>query len=170
MTVHSTEYRIRRIQSRDDRRVAQLIRETLTEFQCTGPGYALHDAEVDSMSAAYEGDDRAFYVIELDGEVHGCGGFAPLAGAPPERRVGEIRKMYLDPSLRGRGAGRALLERILEGMRAAGYEDAYLETTSRMDAARRLYEKAGFRELDERWGDTGHDACDRCFARSLLGA
>jgi putative acetyltransferase len=167
MTVHTAGFRIREIEPRDDPRVAALVRDTLAEFDCTGPGFALHDAEVDAMAAAYAGEDRAFYVVELEGEVHGCGGFGPLAGAGPE--VAEVRKMYFDPALRGRGAGRALLTRILDGMRRAGYRRAYLETTSKMESARRLYERLGFVEIDAPWGRTGHGGCDRFYALELGG-
>lgn len=167
MTIHSTDFRIRGIEPRDDARVATLIRETLREFDCTGAGFALHDPEVEAMSAAYRSDDRGFWVVELDGEVHGCGGFGPLAGAPADRRVAEVRKMYFDPALRGRGAGRALLAQILQGMRAAGYDEAYLETTSKMEVARRLYERVGFEELDGPMGATGHHGCDRHYALRL---
>lgn len=167
MTVHTSDYRIRRIEPRDDARVAALVRVTLGEFGCSGPGFALHDPEVDAMCAAYRGADRGFFVVELDGEVHGCGGFGPLAGAPAEQRIAEVRKMYFDPALRGRGAGRALLLRILDEMRAAGYRTAYLETSSRMEAARRLYERTGFRALPGPWGGTGHHGCDRHYALDL---
>ena len=169
MTTPTATWHIRPIDPRDDARVASLIRDTLTdtEFDCGGPGFALHDAEVDRMHANYQGADRRYYVVELDGEVQGCGGFAPLDQAPEGRRIAEVRKMYFDPSLRGRGAGRALLARILDDMRRAGFDEVYLETSSRMARARALYERFGFDELTEPWGATGHTGCDRFYARRL---
>ena len=42
-------------------------------------------------------------------------------------------------------------------MRTDGYGRCYLETTSWMDAAQRLYQKLGFQRIDSPLGDTTHD-------------
>lgn len=60
-----------------------------------------------------------------------------------------LRRMYLAPQLRGRGVGRALLERALVWAREHGYERVRLDTTDAMVAARALYESAGFRVVGE---------------------
>lgn len=158
---------MRPIEPRDDATVAAIIRETLGEFGCSGPGFAHADAEVDAMHAAYQGGDRGYYVVEIDGEVLGCGGFAPLLGQTDRGRVAEVRKMYFRPALRGKGAGRMLLTRILHDMRAAGFDEAYLETTTQMEAARALYRAFGFQEMAAPCGATGHHGCDRFFRLRL---
>jgi putative acetyltransferase len=164
----SRSFTIRPIQPHDDEAVANLVRGVLSEFGCTGPGFALHDPEVDAMAAAYARPGHRFHVVELEnGVVRGCGGYGPLLGARPEERIAELRKMYFEPALRGLGAGRALLETLLEGMRTDGYRRCYLETTSVMEAARALYRRCGFVEIPTPLGDTGHGACDRFFVRDL---
>jgi putative acetyltransferase len=75
--------------------------------------------------------------------------------------------MYFRAPARGRGLGRALLELLLDDMRECGYRRCYLETTSWMDDAQRLYRAAGFRELPQVLGSTGHCGCDRFFALDL---
>jgi putative acetyltransferase len=158
---------LRPIRPGDDDAVAALIREVMTEHGCTGQGFAIHDAEVASMSRAYALASARYFVVERGGEVVGGGGFARLHGSSTGDATCELRKMYFRPAARGLGAGRALLDLLLAEMRACGYRRCYLETTSRMDRARRLYLAAGFAEQPGPEGSTGHHACDRFFARAL---
>jgi len=156
---------IRPIRPDDDAAVAAIIREVMASFGATGPGYSSSDAEVDAMSAAYDGARAAYFVLEDDGRVVGCGGIAPLAGAGPD--VCELRKMYLLPVARGRGLGRMMLERCLAAARGRGYRRCYLETLAAMDAAQALYLKAGFRKLAAPLGSTGHSGCNRHYLLEL---
>jgi len=158
---------LRPIRPADDAAVAAVIRDVMTEHGCTGPGFAIHDAEVAAMSRAYATRDARYYVVVRDGDVVGGGGFARLAGSDAAKATCELRKMYFRPSARGLGVGRALLELLHDEMRAAGYRRCYLETTSWMDDARRLYLAAGYAALCGPEGATGHSGCDRFFARSL---
>ncbi|MBI4911284.1 MAG: GNAT family N-acetyltransferase [Acidobacteria bacterium] len=138
----------------------------MPEFGADGPGFAIHDPEVDGMHAAYSRPGCAYFVVEAGGRVLGGGGVAPLEGGP--QGVCELRKMYFLPELRGRGAGRALLERCLEEARRLGYARCYLETLTGMDAAQALYARAGFQKLCGPLGSTGHHGCDRWYLRELV--
>ncbi len=60
--------------------------------------------------------------------------------------TGEILRLYTHPRARGRGAGRALLDRALDALRAAGRTQAWLNTEERNTGARRFYERHGWRE------------------------
>ena len=61
---------------------------------------------------------------------------------------GEIKSMRTPAKLRGRGAGRAVLERIVDTARARGYTLLSLETGTHpaFGAAQQLYRRAGFQE------------------------
>lgn len=158
---------LRPIRPADDAAIAATIRDVMTEHGAAGPGFAIHDAEVEHMSRAYPGGDARYYVVEHAGGVHGGGGFARLAGTDAAQATCELRKMYFRPSARGLGLGRALLGLLLDDMRAAGYRRCYLETTGRMQEAQRLYRAAGFAPLCAPQGATGHHGCDTFFARDL---
>ena len=160
-------FTIRAIRAGDDGAVAAIIRSVMPEFACAGPGFAIHDAEVAAMSRAYPGGAARYYVVERAGRIEGGGGFAPLAGAAAEERVCELRKMYFLPSLRGLGAGRALLGQLLREMRDAGFRRCYLETTRQMTRAQELYRAHGFELLPGPLGNTGHFGCDRFYAREV---
>ena len=159
------EPRIRPIRQADNAIVAQIVREVMTEFGAVGCDTSISDAEVDAMYEAYPAPRAAFYVVEIDGRVLGCGGVGPLAGGPED--VCELRKMYFLPELRGSGVGTRLLEDILAAARGAGYRRCYLETRGNMIAARRLYERRGFRVMDTPLGDTGHSGCNTWMIRDL---
>jgi putative acetyltransferase len=74
------------------------------------------------------------------------GGRAVAMGALRRRGdgVAEVKRMYTLPSHRGRGLGRAVLARIEQLAREGGIERLVLETGSNFDAARHVYEGAGF--------------------------
>lgn len=62
----------------------------------------------------------------------------------------EIRALAVAPQAQGAGVGRALLRAIIERAKAGGVRHLVLLTHSDMYAARRLYERAGFRRLPGR--------------------
>jgi putative acetyltransferase len=158
-------WRIRPIAPADDPAMARIIREVMPEFGAVGEGFAINDPEVDWMSRAYAAPRCAFFVVELDGEVAGGGGIAPLLGGADD--TCELRKMYFLPALRGHGAGAELMARCLAAARAAGFRRCYLETLCGMDAARRLYERSGFRLIDAPMGATGHGGCNTFYLLDL---
>lgn len=159
-------WKIRPITPHDDSRMAFIIRSVMPEFGAEGDGFAINDPEVDWMSRAYNAPRSAYFVVELEGQVLGGGGIAPLEGAT-NPRICELRKMYFMPALRGQGAGQALLDQCLAKAREFGFELCYLETLSGMDRAMSLYHAAGFRSVDKPMGNTGHGGCDRYFSKSL---
>ena len=155
-------FAIRSITPADNAAMASIIRTVMTEFGASGPGFAIHDVEVDRMCEAYAEPRRAYFVIERDGVVRGGAGIAPLDGD-----ICELRKMYFLSSLRGLGAGSAAIERCLDAAGELGYKQCYLETLTGMDAAQHLYAKHGFAKICAPLGNTGHFACDRFFLRDL---
>ncbi|HET8901207.1 MAG TPA: GNAT family N-acetyltransferase [Holophagaceae bacterium] len=161
-----TELSFRPIRPQDDAAMAAIIRAVMPEFGAGGAGFAIHDAEVGAMSAAYAAPGAAYFVVEDGrGRVLGGGGFAKLEGG--EEGVCELKKMYFLPQARGTGMGERLLRHCLEAARQAGYRTMYLETLTGMDAAIKLYAKVGFKPLCAPMGATGHHGCDRWYAMEL---
>jgi putative acetyltransferase len=156
---------IRSIRREDNAAVAAIIRTVMPEFGASGAGFAIHDAEVDDMFAAYQPPRAAYFVIESGSELVGGGGIAPLQGGRDD--TCELKKMYFLPAARGRGLGQALMTRCLDAARAAGFQRCYLETLTGMDKAMALYERNGFTQIPGPEGATGHFSCDRFYARTL---
>jgi putative acetyltransferase len=161
----SRTFLIRPIEPRDDAAIAVIIRSVMPEFGAGGEGFAIHDAEVGGMCAAYAKPRSAYFVLEIEGKVVGGGGVAPLENG--EHDVCELRKMYFLPEARGLGAGQAMITRCLDTARELGFKRCYLETLTGMDAAQALYRKHGFTPLCAPMGSTGHHGCDRWFIRTL---
>ncbi|WP_025139196.1 helix-turn-helix domain-containing GNAT family N-acetyltransferase [Achromobacter sp. DH1f] len=74
----------------------------------------------------------------------------------PAARTAHLRWFIVDESLRGMGVGRALLARALRFADTLDVDETYLWTFKGLDAARHLYESAGFVLTDEaegtQWG------------------
>lgn len=158
---------IRRIIAADNSQVASLIRRIMTDMGASGPGFSVHDTEVDDMESAYRDERRAFYAVVVDknGAILGGAGVAPLVGGPED--VCELKKMYFDSSIRKLGYGRKLLEQLLERAAELDFRGCYLETLRSMTAAQRLYTQAGFVEIPSPMGQTGHFSCDKWYYRAL---
>ena len=162
----STPLHLRSIEPRDDAAMAAVIRQVMPEFGADGPGFALHDPEVNALSAAYAAPGRAYWVVvDAADRVLGGGGIAPLDGGPSG--VCELRKMYFLPDARGRGAGELLLRRCLAFARETGYRTCYLETLAVMEQAQKLYRRLGFQPRSAPLGSTGHFGCDRWYSLEL---
>lgn len=104
------------------------------------PDPAGTDADLADLDAAYVRNGGFFAVLEEpDGTVVGSYGLLRIDAA-----TCELRKMYLDPTRRGRGHGRQLLEHAIAKARELGFRHMVLETASVLTEAIALYRKHGF--------------------------
>jgi GNAT superfamily N-acetyltransferase len=84
-----------------------------------------------------------FYLVRYDGNFVGVGCLKRWAPG-----VGEVQRMYVQPHVRGVGAGRALISRLISDGQALGYGTIRLESLKALSAAHALYASVGFREVD----------------------
>jgi ribosomal protein S18 acetylase RimI-like enzyme len=104
-------------------------------------------SDVEAELAALPGGYDALLVARDGEEVVGC-----VALRPIEDGICEMKRLYVQPMGRGSGAGRALVEAIVEEARRLGYRTMRLDTLPTMAAAQALYGSAGFTEI-ERYND-----------------
>ena len=77
-----------------------------------------------------------------------------------------LRWFIVDDGLRGAGVGRALLRQALRFCDDQAFSEIHLWTFQGLDAARRLYEKNGFRLTEEYHGDQwGSEVLEQKFVR-----
>jgi len=93
----------------------------------------------------------AFVVATLRGAPVGCGAMRCLRDADLVAElganVGELKRMYVAPSVRGTGVGRGLLEQLEREARTLGLARLVLETGTRQLAALRMYRAAGYKDI-----------------------
>jgi len=106
-------------------------------------GDAYHDEDAATMSPP----NGRFVVIRSDTRVLGCGGVLNL-----EPGTGEIKRMWVDPSMRGLGLGRRLLRHLEDMVSEMGNRTVRLDTNSTLTEALALYDSAGYVEI-ERYND-----------------
>ncbi len=84
-----------------------------------------------------------FVLRDNDGKAMGMG-----ALKVHDETMGEVKRMFTDPQIRGLGEGKTILSAIENLAREKGIRVLMLETggTTGFEAAWRVYERAGFRE------------------------
>ncbi|MGH2585855.1 MAG: GNAT family N-acetyltransferase, partial [Dehalococcoidia bacterium] len=106
---------------------------------------ALADAEQDwhdrAARRATDQAGEAMFFAEEGGQVVGmAGGFLD----PDPTGIVDLVAMWVDPPVRGRGAGRALIEAVADWARGRGATRLQLQVTDTNAPAIALYTKAGF--------------------------
>jgi ribosomal protein S18 acetylase RimI-like enzyme len=137
----SSDTAVRRATPGDAEAVARLLHDFQMEFDEPSPG-------VEALGGRYaELIRNRDMTILLAGE--GPDGFAQLRYRPWVYSAGPnahsyLEELYVIPSLRGQGIGRALLEAAMDAARGEGANHMELGTSENDTAARGLYETMGF--------------------------
>ena len=95
--------------------------------------------EMDNLPGAYAAPGGRLFYAELDGRAAGCVGVRPFADG-----VCEMKRLYVEPELRGHGIGRALALAAIEAARELGHRRVLVDTLPAMRIAVRLYRELGF--------------------------
>jgi GNAT superfamily N-acetyltransferase len=101
------------------------------------------EQELAGLPGHYAPPDGRLLLAEYDGQLAGC-----VALHKWEDGVCEMKRLYLRPSFRGKGLGRAIAEKIIAEARSIGYRRMRLDTIEPlMKDAVEMYRKLGFREI-----------------------
>ena len=109
---------------------------------------ALYPPEANHILSTEEllAPDVSFFAAWQGDRVIGTGAVRHMAGEPGTgaKAYGEVKRMYVDPSLRGRRVGARLVEALEAAIQARGLTLALLETGRDQHQAVRLYERCGY--------------------------
>ena len=93
-------------------------------------------------SASYKAPLGAEFIAEVSGEYCGTVALRKLSNG-----VGEIKRLFVNPSFRRRGVAKALMKLAVQQARAYGYNEVKLDTMKRQLEAQRFYESIGFMQV-----------------------
>lgn len=98
----------------------------------------------------FEPPNGHFVVGYLDGVPVAMGGWRRLGDRPglPSPHTAEIKRMYVGPTVRGRGLSRMILAELETSARAAGLDWLVLETGGPQTSAIELYRTSGYTDVD----------------------
>lgn len=101
-----------------------------------------YDADLLNVDDAYRKKGGAFWIaISDDGEVFGT---VALKLVPEDDDSIELKRMYIDQSVRGTGLAHRLTDTVIEWGKEHGYKKVVLWTDTQFTRAHRFYEKYGF--------------------------
>jgi ribosomal protein S18 acetylase RimI-like enzyme len=120
------------------RRLFRIYQEQLFD-KCQLP-----DDEWQSLPGAYAPPGGGLLLATASGQAAGCVALRPF----PTRVTCEMKRLFVAPECRGSGAGRALVDAVIQLARDRGYAFMRLDThPASMGAAVRLYREFGFRDV-----------------------
>jgi len=101
------------------------------------------DQELATLPGDYSPPDGRLLLAEHEGQLVGCVALHQL-----EPGICEMKRLYLRPTMRGRGLGRVLADRIVAEARHIGYQRMRLDTVEPvMKDAVAMYRTLGFKEI-----------------------
>ena len=94
--------------------------------------------------SSYIPPEGIYYILQVENKIAGMGALRKLKPS-----VGEVKRMYIRPEYRGKGLGKAILEKLLKKGKEFGYTTILLDTGLFMSAAQHIYHLAGFQDREE---------------------
>jgi putative acetyltransferase len=129
---------------------------------------------LDQMLAVINGEDHSFYnqfntlteirnvILVYEGDTAiACGAFKKF-----DDTSCEIKRMFTEPSHRGKGYAGIVVDELEKWARESGYRSVVLETSVKLESAVGLYRKKGYADT-EKYGQYKDAIDSMCFRKVL---
>jgi GNAT superfamily N-acetyltransferase len=110
---------------------------------------AMCATDLSEFLTRYDDNRDGFWTAWLDGRIEG---HITIDGIHSEDQGAHIRYFIVSHALQGKGIGNKLIKTATDFCRDKGHKRVYLWTFEGLWAARHLYEKTGFRLVEQRRG------------------
>jgi putative acetyltransferase len=102
-----------------------------------------------------------FVIARTDGRAVGCGALRRL-----DQKTAEVKRMYVEPDLRGRGIAKLILDHLEAAALVMGLHRLVLETGIYQAEAIGLYRRMGFDPV-RCWGEYADVLTSVCFEKGI---
>ncbi|MGD0552378.1 MAG: GNAT family N-acetyltransferase [Sedimentisphaerales bacterium] len=124
----------------------EVVRKLFEEYRSSLPFdlcFQNFDEELANLPGEYATPTGCLLLAMYQNEAAGC-----VALRRIDKKICEMKRLFVRPQFRRRGIGRALAEAVIERAKRAGYKQIRLDTAPTMGAARGLYESLGFEKIE----------------------
>jgi N-acetylglutamate synthase-like GNAT family acetyltransferase len=133
--------------------IDELSKELAARYGDDGTGdFDPHNTEIEKS---------CFVIARLNEEAVGCGALRPMT-----ENIGEVKRMFVKPEMRGKGISRKILNELEKAAKEFGYEKVWLETGVLQPEAVGLYEKDGYIRI-KNYGIYENNPLSICFEKKL---
>jgi N-acetylglutamate synthase-like GNAT family acetyltransferase len=106
--------------------------------------------ELSNFINKYNNNNDRIWSLSIDDNIEGS---ITINGTCKNKNIAHLRWFIISDKLKGKGAGNYLMEQAISFCREQGFEKVYLWTFDGLGPARHLYEKFGFKLVEERSGE-----------------
>ena len=156
---------IKQVEKEDNLSLAQMIRGVFEEHDAPQCGTVYSDPTTFNLYDLFRKERSVLWVAHADNRIMGCCGIYPTEGLADD--TAELVKLYLPATSRGKGIGKALMEKSIASAIAFGFKKIYLESLPHYAKAVSIYQKQGFKNLDHPLGNSGHTSCNIWMMKEL---
>jgi ribosomal protein S18 acetylase RimI-like enzyme len=100
------------------------------------------DKELANLPGDYVPPSGCLLLAKYNGKATGCIALRKLTD-----NISEMKRLYVEPEMRGLKIGRKLVEAVIAEARRIGYAHIRADTLPSMETARALYASLGFKEI-----------------------